>query len=93
MMWGWWANDKLRTHVATYKNERDANRDMEAAVSCGWMVQGTAATDGHVNVGRTLGKVAAFGVPFLLTGASRNKGKIVITYVRTPEWLALHGKK
>jgi len=89
----WYDNKKKLTHVATYKNEKAASKDANRAAKKGWMPQGTAATDGHVNVGRTTLKIAALGMPFLISGASRKKGKITITYVRTPEWLEANKKK
>jgi hypothetical protein len=86
----WYDNARALTHVATYKDDKEASKDAERAARKGWIPQGTAATDGHVNVGRTALKIAAFGVPFLITGASRSKGKVTITYVRTAEWFAKH---
>jgi hypothetical protein len=84
----WYDDENDLAHVATYKNDKDASRDAQNAARKGWMPQGTAATEGHVNVGRTALKVFALGLPFLVTGASRTKGKVTLTFVRTPEWLA-----
>jgi hypothetical protein len=89
----WYDDNNKLTHVSTYKNEQEASKEAERAAQKGWMPQGTTATDGHVNVGRTTLKILALGVPFLITGASRSKGQITITYVRTPEWLAAHKRK
>jgi hypothetical protein len=84
-----WYDDPSRlTYVATYKNPTEASRDADRAARHGWSPQATAATEGHVNVGRTTLKVLTLGLPFLVTGASRTKGQITITFVRTPEWLA-----
>ena len=76
----WYDDKKKLTHIATYKNEKEASKDANRAAKKGWMPQGTDATDSHVNVGRTTLKIAALGLPFLITGASRSKGKIIITY-------------
>src|SRR5712692_3985530 len=84
----WYDDESELAYVATYKNEKDASRDAQSAARKGWMPQGTAATEGHVNVGRTALKVFALGLPFLVTGASRTKGKVTLTFVRTPEWVA-----
>jgi hypothetical protein len=86
-----WYDDKDKlTHVATYKNEKDAAKEANEAAKKGWMPQGTTATDGHINLGRTITYgVLTLGVSYLL-GGSRTKGKITISYVRTPEWLAEH---
>jgi len=65
---------------------------MEAAAQWGWTPQGTSATAGHVNVGRTVTKFVLTGGIGLMTGASRSKDKITLTFVRTPEWVAQHGK-
>lgn len=88
-----WYQDSTRlTYVATYSSDKDAQKELEAAAHYGWTPQGTTATEGHVNVGRTLTKAVLTGGLGLLTGASRSKGKITITYVRSQEWLARQRK-
>jgi len=86
-----WYDDKNKlTHVATYKNEKDAAKEADKAAKKGWMPQGTTATDGHINLGRTITYgVLTLGVSYLL-GGSRTKGTITISYIRTPEWLVEH---
>lgn len=86
-----WYDDKNKlTYVATYKNEKDAAKEADKAAKKGWMPQGTTATDGHINLGRTITYgVLTLGVSYLL-GGSRTKGTITLSYVRTPEWLAEH---
>jgi hypothetical protein len=88
-----WYDDKNKlTYVATYKNEKDAAKEANKAAKKGWMPQSTTATDGHINLGRTITYgVLTLGVSYLL-GGSRTKGTITISYVRTPEWLAEHNK-
>jgi len=87
MAWfNWYDNNKSLIHVATYNGTSDATREAEQAVQKGWMPQGTAATEGHINVGRTMAQVELLGVGSLLFGSSRTKGKIIITYCRTPVW-------
>ncbi len=88
MIWNWYDDENKLVHIATYDDARAASYDAERAARKGWVPQGSSATEGHVNVGRTTLKVLALGLPFLVTGASRTKGKLTITYVRTPEWLA-----
>lgn len=84
-----WYNDPTRlSYVATYTNEKVMQQEVEAASKCGWMPQGTTATGSHINVGRTMTKFVLTGGLGLMTGASRSKDKITITFVRTPEWLA-----
>jgi hypothetical protein len=84
----WYDDESRLTYVATFDNPKKASDEADRAARKGWMPQGTAATDGHVNVGRTTLKVLTLGVPFLITGASRSTGKITLTFVRTPEWLS-----
>jgi hypothetical protein len=84
----WYDNENSLTHVVAYHSARDASTEADRAARKGWIPQGTAATEGHTNVGRTTLKVLALGLPFLVTGASRTKGTVTITYVRAPEWLA-----
>jgi len=83
----WYDDESKVTYVAAFDNEKKASQEADRAARKGWLPQGTAATDGHLNVGRTALKVFVLGVPWLITGASRTKGKIVITFVRSPEWL------
>ncbi len=91
-MAAWYQDAKRLTYVATYKKDKDAQKEMEAAAHHGWMPQGTTTTEGHINVGRTMTKVVLTGGLGLMTGASRSKGKITITFMRTPEWLAQRKK-
>ncbi|HZU01582.1 MAG TPA: hypothetical protein VFA10_18075 [Ktedonobacteraceae bacterium] len=86
----WYKDTQRLTYVATYNTDKDAQQELEAAAKHGWMPQGTSSTEGHINVGRTLAGAALTGGLSLLFGASRSKGKITITYVRTPEWTAKH---
>ncbi len=84
-----WYDDKNKlTYVGTYKNEKDATKEAEEAAKNGWMPQGASATDGHINVGRTVTGAVLTGGLNLLIGGSRSKGKLTISYVRTPEWLS-----
>jgi hypothetical protein len=86
----WYDNNSKLSHVETYKNEKDASKDAEKAAKKGWMPQGTTATDGHINVGRTVTGAVLTGGLSLLIGGSRSKGKITLSYVRTPGWLEEH---
>lgn len=84
----WYYDLHARSHVATYSNEKQMQKEVEAAVQNGWMPQNTAGTSGHINVGRTTAAAVLTGGFSLLLGASRSKDKITITFTRTPEWLA-----
>jgi hypothetical protein len=75
------------TYVATYKNDKEAAEDAAKAAKKGWMPQGTTATDGHVNLGRTVTGAVLTGGLYLLIGGSRSKGKVTITYIKPPDWL------
>ena len=89
----WYYDPSRLTYVATYTSEKEAQKELEAAAQHGWMPQDTAATAGHINVGRTAAKVALLGPISLVTGASRSKDKITITFVRTPQWQAQHAQR
>ncbi len=86
----WYDDSNRLTYVATYTNEQEMQRDVEAAAHQGWMPQNTAGTSGHINVGRTATAAVLTGGFSLLLGASRSKDKITMTFVRTPEWMAQH---
>ncbi len=84
----WYIDDTKMTYVATYDSVEKATGEANSAALYGWMPQGSSATDGHINLGRTAAGVALFGCLALLAGGSRSKGKVTITYVRTPGWLS-----
>lgn len=84
----WYDDVSKLSHVATYKNEKDATKEAEKASKKGWVPSGTGATDGHINLGRTVAGAALTGGLSLLFGGSRSKGKVTITYTRDQEWLA-----
>jgi hypothetical protein len=76
----WYQDKKRKTYVATYKDEKSLQKEVEEASKHGWRPQDTVATGGHINVGRTTLRVLS-GVG-LLFGASRSKDKITIIFVR-----------
>jgi hypothetical protein len=83
---GFWYEDKSKlSHIESYESEEKASLDADKAAKSGWKAVGSSATDGHINIGRTLARGLIFG-------AHRTKGKITITYERTPEWLASNNK-
>lgn len=83
MLGPWYRRKRLRAYVAEYENQGQARREANRAAKYGWVVSGVSSTDGHVNVGRTALKVVLFSPLALITGASRTKGKITVTYRRT----------
>lgn len=86
----WYLDNTKLNHIATYRNAEEATRDADAASHAGWVPSGTSATDGHINVGRTATEAVLTGGLTLLLGASRTKGNVTVTYVRTPQWLEEH---
>jgi len=88
---GWYNDDTKLTYVASYDSVEEASSETNGAAKKGWMPQGTSATDGHINVGRTAAGAVLTGGLTLLVGGSRSKGKVTITYTRTPGWLEEHG--
>jgi|GEM_PF-4710876 len=83
---GFWYEDESKTsHIVSYNNEEQASIEAEKAATKGWKALGSSATDGHINIGRTLARGLIFG-------AHRTKGTITVTYERTPEWQAANNK-
>jgi len=78
----WYRDNHKAVHVATYKSDWMMSLAIDAATRHGWTVQSVSATEGHVNVGRTAGRVFLSIPAILLLGASRSKGKKVVTFVR-----------
>ena len=86
----WYWDKNAMTHIASYSNVNDANKEANLAAKKGWMPQGSSTTDGNFNIGAGLGSALVLGPIGLLAAANKTGGKITITYVRTPEWLASH---
>ena len=57
----------------------DLERDVAAATQRGWKVEQVAEKGGHINVGRTVAKVAT---GLIIFGASRSKGITIMLYTR-----------
>ncbi len=69
--------------VKGYKSPKEFESDSKEMIRKGWQPQNQSALAGHVNVGRTLGKVALTGgLGLMLTGASRTKDQMTVTWVR-----------
>ncbi|GAB6265496.1 MAG: hypothetical protein STSR0001_09410 [Methanothrix sp.] len=86
----WYRDATAMTHIASYSNVNDANKEANLAAQKGWMPQGSSTTDGNYNIGAGLGSAFVLGPIGLLAAANKTGGKITITYVRTPGWLASH---
>lgn len=89
----WWHNPTALTHVETYTDQKRMQREVEAAGQFGWIPQTSAGVGSHINVGRTMTKFVLTGGIGLMTGASRSKDKITITFVRSQEWLNQQNKE
>lgn len=69
--------------VRTYKSSKDFASDSKEMIRKGWQPENQSALAGHMNVGRTLGKVALTGgLGLVLTGASRTKDQVTVTWIR-----------
>jgi len=86
----WYHDPSKRAHVETYTNQKKMQQEVETAGQFGWVPQTSAGVGSHINVGRTVTKVALTGGLGLMTGASRSKDKITIAFVRSQEWLDQH---
>lgn len=86
----WYRDETAMTHIASYSNVNEANKEANLAAQKGWMPQSSSTTDGNFNIGAGLGSAFVLGPIGLLAAANKTGGKITITYVRTPEWLASH---
>jgi hypothetical protein len=73
-----------RVQVKEYKTAAEFEADAERMIAAGYHMQGQSATDGHINVGRTVTGAALTGGWSLLLGASRTKGKTTVTWLRDP---------
>ncbi len=77
----WWLLSD-RSHVSTYTNMKVMQREIEQASQHGWTVVGQTGTDSHVNVGRSVTKFLLTGGIGMMTGASRSKETITVTFAR-----------
>jgi hypothetical protein len=88
----WYKDDALMSHIASYDSTEQAARAANEAAKYSWVTSGTSTTEGHINIGRTFAGVKMFGELALLAGGSRTAGKVTVSYVRSPEWLASRNK-
>jgi hypothetical protein len=90
----WYKHPTARTHVATYKNQRDMQQEIENAAQYGWAVQTATNADGKRSGLRVAGGAAlGFAVfPILapvgaLAGAMhKSKDTTTVIFVRVPGW-------
>lgn len=78
----WYLDPRKLTHVASYDNEKQMQKEVELAMLHGWSIGGQTGTAGHVNIGRTTTAAVLTGGLSLMLGASRTKDKITVTYIR-----------
>jgi len=84
----WYHDLRALTHIETYTNEKQMQKDVELSSHFGWMPQNIAGTAGHINVGRTATAAVLTGGFSFLLGVSRSKDTVTITFLRTPQWMA-----
>ena len=76
------------TIIRSYENSdaglRQANTDAATLARQGYVPTGQAADGGHINLGRTATGAVLTGGISLLFGGSRTKGKVTITYIKSP---------
>jgi hypothetical protein len=72
--------------VRSYRNDGAGRRKLEDEAATlakrGYAIQGQTGMSGHINVGRTVAPAVLTGGLSLITGASRSRDKITVTYVR-----------
>ncbi len=71
-----------QVRVKSYKNERDFEHDATRMMRDGWEIQGQSSRSGHVSIAKTLIKTNLTLGLGALTGFSRTKDKITVTWVR-----------
>lgn len=85
----WYCNPTALTHVATYTDQRQMQREVEAAAQYGWIPQSQSSQAGKSSAAKVIGGALLLGPVGALAGAaSRGKGTITVTFVRSPEWHA-----
>jgi hypothetical protein len=78
----WYHDPTISTHVETYTDQKKMQREVEEAGKLGWVPTGSAGVGSHINVGRTVTKLVLTGGLGMMTGASRSKEKMTITFIR-----------
>ena len=83
-----WYDDKNTVmHLARYKDERAAAREMPRAAAKGWVAQTQSIAPTHVAVGKTIRNAILTAGLSLLDGKRPHKsGTVTITWVRSPTW-------
>lgn len=85
----WYDDKKTVMHLARYKDERTAAREMPRAAAKGWVPQTRTIEPTRVAVGKTIRNAVLTAGFSLLNGNRVHKsGVVTITWVRSPTWHA-----
>ena len=85
----WYDDKKTVMHLARYKDERAAAREMPRAAAKGWVPRAQSMEPTRVAVGKTIRNAILTAGFSLLDGKRPHKsGTVTITYVRSPTWHA-----
>lgn len=69
--------------VKVYPSAKEFEADSVTMIAAGWRPENQSSMAGHVNAGRTAGKVLLTGgLGLLVGGASRSKDQITVTWAR-----------
>lgn len=85
-MGDWYKDKSLTSHVEVYNNEKDFKKEASKAAKEGWQPSQIVTGEGHINRARTVGRaVLTGGLGLMVTGRSRSKGKITVSFLRGSE--------
>ena len=82
----WYLNRAAMSHVATYDNPQQMQREIEAASVNGWIVAGQSSVGGHVSARKVIAGGILLGGVGAFAGAGRSKDTITVTFARHPQW-------
>lgn len=76
------------THTQTYSDRAAASKDARAAAEHGWQVVDETSPQGRLNDAMWV----AGGPMGQLFAGTHERGEVVVTFVRTEDWLAAHAR-
>ena len=82
----WFTNTRKLTHTQSYSHRTAASEDAQKAAAHGWRIDAQEESDAPMSDPNW---AIGGGVGTFLAGI-REPRQIVVTYVRTEEWLARH---
>ena len=85
----WYSDTRKLAHTQTYADRAVASKDAERAAQYGWQIDEETSPQGPMNDALWV----AGGPMGALVAGNHQRGEVIVTYVRTEDWLASKDRK